>query len=47
VRNALEQTRGLVDTAGTVNMSATDHLGVDGAGFRMIEAAGGKWKLVP
>lgn len=47
VLRAVEQTQGLVGTAGTFRMSATDHLGVDSSGFRMIEAAGGKWKLLP
>jgi branched-chain amino acid transport system substrate-binding protein len=46
VRDALEATKGYVGTAGVVNMSATDHMGVDLSAFVMLEVKGGAWSLV-
>ncbi|UCE31331.1 MAG: ABC transporter substrate-binding protein [Burkholderiales bacterium] len=46
VRSALEATRGYVGTGGVVNMSATDHLGLDLSAFRMLEVRNGDWTLV-
>ncbi len=46
VRQALEQTRGYVGTAGVVNMSAQDHMGLDLSAFRMLEVRKGDWTLV-
>ncbi|GHD59956.1 ABC transporter substrate-binding protein [Thalassobaculum fulvum] len=46
VRDAIEQTRGFMGTAGVVNMSATDHLGLDLTAFRMLEIRKGDWTLV-
>lgn len=46
VRDALEATRGYVGTGGVVNMSPTDHMGLDLSAFRMLEVKGGTWSLV-
>jgi len=46
VRDALESTRGYMGTAGVVNMSAQDHMGLDLTAFRMLEVRGGNWQLV-
>jgi branched-chain amino acid transport system substrate-binding protein len=46
VRDAIEATRGYVGTGGVVNMSASDHLGLDLSAFRMLEVKGGNWTLV-
>lgn len=46
VRDAIEATKGFVGTGGVVNMSATDHMGLDLSAFRMLEIRGGKWTLV-
>ncbi len=46
VRTALEQTKGFVGTDGVVNMSETDHLGLDLTSFRMLEVKNGDWTLV-
>jgi branched-chain amino acid transport system substrate-binding protein len=46
VREALESTKGYVGTAGVVNMSATDHMGLDLSAFVMLEVKGGTWSLV-
>jgi len=46
VRDALEATRGYVGTGGVVNMSATDHMGLDLSAFRMLEVRNGAWSLV-
>jgi len=46
VRDAIEQTKGFMGTAGVVNMSATDHLGLDLTAFRMLEIRKGDWALV-
>ncbi|HET7786021.1 MAG TPA: ABC transporter substrate-binding protein [Myxococcales bacterium] len=46
VRDALEQTRGYMGTGGLVNMSPTDHMGLDLTAFRMLEVENGAWKLV-
>ncbi|MGL4408080.1 MAG: ABC transporter substrate-binding protein, partial [Zoogloea sp.] len=37
VRDALEATKGYVGTSGKVNMSPTDHMGLDLTSFRMLE----------
>jgi branched-chain amino acid transport system substrate-binding protein len=47
VRDALESIRGYMGTAGVVNMSAQDHLGLDLTAFRMLEVRKGDWALVP
>jgi branched-chain amino acid transport system substrate-binding protein len=46
VRDALEAIRGYVGTAGVVNMSAQDHMGLDLSAFRMLEVKNGDWNLV-
>jgi branched-chain amino acid transport system substrate-binding protein len=46
VRDAIEATRGYMGTAGVVNMSAGDHMGLDLTAFRMLEVKGGNWTLV-
>ena len=46
VRDALEQTRNFIGTAGAVNMSPRDHLGLTVDAFRMLEIKHGDWLLV-
>jgi branched-chain amino acid transport system substrate-binding protein len=46
LRDAIEGTRGHVGTGGVVNMSASDHMGLDLSAFRMLEVKGGTWSLV-
>jgi branched-chain amino acid transport system substrate-binding protein len=46
IRDALEQTTGFMGTAGEVNMSADDHMGLDLTAFRMLEIRDGDWALV-
>jgi branched-chain amino acid transport system substrate-binding protein len=45
VRDALEHIRGYMGTAGVVNMSAQDHMGLDLTAFRMLEVRKGDWAL--
>ena len=47
VRDQIEQTHDYVATVGIINMSPTDHLGIDIAAFQMLEVKDGKWALVP
>lgn len=46
IRNEIEMTKGFMGTAGLVNMSASDHLGLDLDAFRMLEISNGDWTLV-
>jgi len=46
VRDALEATKGYIGTGGVVNMSPTDHMGLDLSAFRMLEIKNGDWSLV-
>ena len=46
VRDAIEATKGYVGTGGVVNMSATDHMGLDLSAFRLLEIKNGDWSLV-
>jgi len=46
VRSALESIKGYVGTGGVVNMSPTDHMGLDLSAFRMLEVRNGEWVLV-
>ncbi|HEX8739635.1 MAG TPA: ABC transporter substrate-binding protein [Casimicrobiaceae bacterium] len=43
VRDALESTHGYVGTGGVVNMSPTDHMGLDVSAFRLLEVKNGTW----
>jgi len=45
VRDAIEATKGYVGTGGVVNMSATDHMGLDLSAFKMLEIKNGTWSL--
>ncbi|WP_321813707.1 MULTISPECIES: ABC transporter substrate-binding protein [unclassified Paraburkholderia] len=47
LRDALEATRGLHTTNGIINMSATDHLGLDARARVMVEIRDGKWVYQP
>jgi branched-chain amino acid transport system substrate-binding protein len=47
VRDEIERTKGFVGTGGIVNMSPTDHMGLDLSAFRMLEIRGGDWTLTP
>jgi branched-chain amino acid transport system substrate-binding protein len=46
VRDEIEKTKNFIGTGGIVNMSPTDHLGLDLSAFRMLEIRGGDWTLV-
>jgi branched-chain amino acid transport system substrate-binding protein len=46
VREALEGIRGYVGTGGVVNLTASDHMGLDVTAFRMLEVRGGTWTVV-
>ncbi|MBB99741.1 MAG: ABC transporter substrate-binding protein [Rhodobacteraceae bacterium] len=46
IRDEIEKTSGFMGTAGVVNMSADDHLGLDLSAFRMLEIKDGDWALV-
>ena len=46
VRDEIRKTSGFLGTAGEVNMSETDHLGLDLSAFRMLEIQNGDWTLV-
>jgi len=46
IRAEIEKTSGFMGTAGMVNMSADDHLGLDLTAFRMLEIKGGDWAIV-
>jgi branched-chain amino acid transport system substrate-binding protein len=46
VRDEIEKTSGFMGTAGVVNMSADDHLGLDLSAFRMLEIKDGNWSIV-
>jgi branched-chain amino acid transport system substrate-binding protein len=46
VRDDLERTHGYMGTAGAVNMSPQDHMGLDLSAFRMLEVRKGEWTLV-
>ncbi|SDH99747.1 ABC transporter substrate-binding protein [Alloyangia pacifica] len=43
IRDALEETSGLVGTTGTYSFSPEDHLGLDLSAFRMLEIKDGDW----
>jgi len=45
VRDALEATKGFIGTGGKVNMSATDHMGLDLSAFNMLEIKNGDWAV--
>ncbi|WP_421022842.1 ABC transporter substrate-binding protein [Paraburkholderia sp. A1RO-5L] len=47
LRDAIESTRDLHTTNGVVNMSATDHLGLDARARVMVEIQDGKWVYQP
>jgi branched-chain amino acid transport system substrate-binding protein len=46
VRDALEQTKGLIGTGGIFTMTPTDHLGLSLDAFHMVEIKNGDWVLV-
>ncbi|WP_374730189.1 ABC transporter substrate-binding protein [Stappia sp.] len=46
IRDEIEKTAGFMGTAGVVNMSADDHLGLDLTAFRMLEIKNGDWTIV-
>jgi branched-chain amino acid transport system substrate-binding protein len=47
VRDEIEKTKNFMTTAGLVNMSPTDHMGLDLTAFRMLEIRKGDWVIVP
>ena len=46
VRDEIEKTRGYIGTGGVVNMSPTDHMGLDLTAFHMLEIRNGDWTIV-
>jgi branched-chain amino acid transport system substrate-binding protein len=46
VRDEIEKTKGFIGTGGVVNMTPTDHLGLDLTSLRMIVVKNGDWKLL-
>lgn len=45
IRDAIEATQGFIGTAGVVNMSPEDHMGLGADAFRMLEIKDGGWVL--
>jgi len=46
VRDEIEKTKNFMGTGGIVNMTPTDHMGLDLTAFRMLEIKNGDWTLV-
>jgi branched-chain amino acid transport system substrate-binding protein len=46
VRDEIAATKNYMGTGGLVNMSASDHMGLDLSAFRMLEIKGGDWTIV-
>lgn len=46
VRDAVENTRGFIGTAGVFNMTPEDHMGLTLDAFKMVEIRDGGWKIV-
>jgi branched-chain amino acid transport system substrate-binding protein len=46
VRDEIEKTKGFWGTGGVVNMTPTDHLGLDLSAFKMLEIKNGDWTIV-
>ncbi|MDD3353686.1 ABC transporter substrate-binding protein [Zoogloea sp.] len=46
VRDAIESTKNFIGTSGKVNMSPTDHMGLDLSSFRMLEVRNGDWTIL-
>ena len=46
IRDALEATSGFLGTAGMVNMSKDDHLGLTTEAFKIVEVKDGDWRLL-
>jgi len=46
IRDEIENTKGFMGTAGEVNFSPDDHLGLDLSAFRMLEIQDGDWTIV-
>jgi branched-chain amino acid transport system substrate-binding protein len=46
VRDEIEKTKGYIGTGGIVNMSPTDHMGLDLSAFKMLEIRNGDWTIV-
>lgn len=46
VRDAIEKTHGYVGTGGVVNMSPSDHMGLDLSAFQMLEVRNGTWAVI-
>lgn len=47
IRDEIEKTKGYIGTGGIVNMSPSDHMGLDLSAFRMLEIKNGNWTLIP
>ena len=47
VRDEIEKTKGFVGTGGIVNISPTDHMGLDLSAFHILEITNGDWTLIP
>jgi hypothetical protein len=47
VRHEIEKTKGYIGTGGIVNMTPTNHVGLNLSAFRMLEIKHGDWTLVP
>jgi branched-chain amino acid transport system substrate-binding protein len=46
VRDEIVNTKNYMGTGGLVNMSPTDHMGLDLSAFRMLEIRNGDWTIV-
>jgi branched-chain amino acid transport system substrate-binding protein len=46
IRDEIEKTKGFMGTGGLVNMSPTDHMGLDLTAFRMLEIKNGDWEIM-
>ena len=46
IRDEIEKTKGFIGTGGVVNMSPTDHMGLDLSAFRMLEIKKGDWAVL-
>ncbi|MEC5162618.1 MULTISPECIES: ABC transporter substrate-binding protein [unclassified Janthinobacterium] len=46
VRDAIEETTGYIGTAGRVDMTPADHMGLNLTAFRLLDVKNGQWRLL-